>query len=63
MLVDKNTQHPCSPDNPSRNHIASSGGSISPLLSDLVCPEAVAPNKFKQLVQFNQLIMFEVRAL
>ena len=67
MLVDKNTRHPGSPDNPPQNHIASSGGSISPLLSDLLCPEAVAPNKFNQLVafemQFNQLITFEVHAL
>ena len=67
LLVDKNTQHPCSPDNPPQNHVASSGGSVSLLLSELVCPGAVPPNKFNQLVtfemQFNQLITSEVRAL
>ena len=67
MLVDKNTQHPCLPDNPSQDPLVSSGGSVSLLLSDLVCSEAVPPNKFSQLVtfemQFNQLITSEVRAL
>lgn len=47
--------------------MSSSDESVSPLLSDLICSEAVAGNKFNQSmtseVQLNRLITFEVRTL